>query len=220
MAFPYNYIKLTFGGELANTEEVWTCGFHIAQQDSDVNSSNLPSEEGAKATEIVNAIKGFHASSDNRVPSNMRLNWVKFALIGKDGKYVGSPTEIILDAYQNGTSGSGFIPSTAVVYTLVANKFKDPGKYNRFYLPTVPPSKVNSFKETSSQGLDRANSLKTLIQRVNAAFADDAGALAVRVVSQRTKAYLAVDIIRVGDVIDVQRRRRNRLYERYQEVTI
>lgn len=220
MAFPYNYIKLTFGGVLANTEEIWTCGFHIAKQDSDVNISNLPSEEGTKATEIVNALKEFHSSSDNRVPTNMRLNWVKFALIGKNGKYIGAPTEIILDPFQSGASSYGFIPSTAVVYTLVANKFKDPGKYNRFYLPTIPPKNIESFKETSTQGLDRANSLKTLIQAVNAAFAADAGAVAVRVISQRTTAYSAVDSIRVGDVIDVQRRRRNRLYETYQEVTI
>lgn len=220
MAFPYTFIKVTFGGILYGTEEVWTCGFHVAQQTSDVNISNLPNEGGVKATAIVDAIKAFYGSSDNRAPSYMRLNWVKFALIGKDGKYIGAPTEIIVDPYTAGGSSQAFIPSTAVVYTLVTSKFKDPGKYNRFYLPTVAPTGNNSFKESPSQGLARANSLKTLIQAVNAAFSADAGAVAVRAVSQRSTAYLAVESIRVGDIIDVQRRRRNRIYETYQEVSI
>lgn len=217
MAYPYSFIKLTFGGDLNNTDEVWACGFHIGKESANTTQNDLENIGSVQLQVIWDAIDNFHSSADNAVPRDMRLQWVKMAAIGTNGKYLGTPVEHIYPSAQTGSSTASFIPSTAVVYTLVADKFKDPGKYNRFYLPTTPPSATLQHKLTSAQTQARATSLANFINDINAALAVEFAGLRVRVVSQKTNIYRQVSSIRVGDIIDVQRRRRNALRESYNE---
>lgn len=220
MAFPYNFIKLTFGGDLLDTEEIWTCGIQLSGLNHDLDAFSLGVNDTAKQTAIKDAVVAFVGDSANRIPTRMRLQWVKWALIGKNGKYIGAPMEVILETPQTGTNNDGFIPSTAMVYTLSTNKFKDPGKYNRFYLPTVPPSTTNTYQETAQQGAARAASAVTFINAINSAFESETAGAVVSAVSQRVSLYQAITKVRVGDIIDTQRRRRNKLYESYSEAEL
>lgn len=217
MAYPYSFIKLTFGGDLRDTDEVWACGFHIGRESANTTQNDLENIGSIQLQVIWDAIANFHSNGANDVPTNMRLQWVKMAAVGTNGKYLGAPVEHIYSTARSGSNTKGFIPSTAVVYTLVADKFKDPGKYNRFYLPTTPPTASNGHKLTSAETEDRATSLANIVNDINAALAVEFSGLRVRIVSQKTNIYRQVSSVRVGDIIDVQRRRRNALRESYNE---
>lgn len=217
MAYPYSFWKITFGGELAGSDEIWSCGFHVAAGTSDVDLALQPQAGSAEMTAIWTAIESFYTKAYSRAPRVMRLNWLKVATIGTDGRYMGPPTEHISEVPIAGNSDKAFIPSTAVVYTLAANKFKDPGKYSRFYLPTVPPNGVDAYTEDTGMSLNRAETATALIREINAVFVDLNTAYKVRAVSERVNSYMAITRVRVGNVIDTQRRRRNRLYEQYAE---
>lgn len=220
MAYPHTFWKITFGGELETTDEIWSCGFHVAAGTSDVTASLQPANESTELMAIWDALETFHTAAVNSVPGKMKLRWVKIATIGKDGRYLQAPSEYLSEYGISGSHTGSFIPSTAVVYTLAANKFKDPGKYSRFYLPTAPPSQNGAFKELSVQSQDRADSAVVLIDAVNAVFLGLNSAYKVRAVSQRVSDYLDIKKVRVGNVIDTQRRRRNGLYETYKEADV
>lgn len=217
MAYPYTFWKLTFGGDLLDTEEEWACGFHIARESSDLNQADLAGLGEASITSIANRISNFYKNSGSKTPFNMRLRWVKIAAIGTNGKYLGAPAEFIFDIPQNGSSSADFVPSTATVITLTANKFKDPGKYNRFYLPTVPGTDATHYKKTTEETDSLAENAADMVQYINAETLGIFSGVKVRAVSQRTDIYRAIETIRVGNIVDVQRRRRNALIEQYSE---
>lgn len=220
MAFPYSYFKLTFGGSLSGTEEIFSCGLALAREESDVTLNDLSDLSAGNLGNIANTISDFFSDNRNGVPSKYRLEWFKIALIGTNGKYIGPPAEFIWSSpVRGGDNVKGFIPSTAVVYTLMSKKFKDPGKYNRFYLPTVPPNTYN-FKLTNDETSDRAESASEFILALNVFFLAEFTSIQVRAVSQRVSSYKRIEDVKVGNIIDSQRRRRNRLYETYSEVPV
>lgn len=220
MAYPHSFVKLTFGGILQGTEEIWNCGIHLIGKDVNPQQDTIDNLTESEVQGVVSAITTFYEGTAQATPNLMKLNWVKFAAIGVNGKYLGEAREIIIAPAVSGSSTDGFIPSTAVVYSLMSDKFKDPGKYNRFYLPTTPPTAANTFQLDSSNRLQRSVSCKNLLTAINTALNSGESDLEVGVVSQRVSSYLPVTSVRVGNTIDSQRRRRNRLYETYSETAL
>lgn len=220
MAYPHSFVKLTFGGKLQGTEEIWNCGIHLIGKSVNPQQDTIDNLTESEVQGVVSAITTFYETAAQSTPNLMKLNWVKFAAIGTNGKYLGEAREIIIGPAVSGSSTDGFIPSTAVVYSLMSDKFKDPGKYNRFYLPTVPPSTANTFQLDSSNRVQRSVTCKNLLTSINTALNSGESDLEVGVVSQRVSSYLPVTAVRVGNTIDSQRRRRNRLYETYSETSM
>lgn len=220
MAYPYSFIKLTFGGDLQDTDEVWTCGFHIGRESANTTQSDLENIGSLQITAMADSIKTFFTHPQTRVPSKYRLQWVKMAAIGTNGKYLGAPVEYYYTTPGVGSSVSGFVPQNSSVFTIVSDKFKDPGKYNRFYLPAATPLGAGNFKLTAAQTQDMATRLAVLLNDINIALTVELSGIAVRVVSQKSGIYRSIDHARVGDIIDTQRRRRNALREEYSEAHV
>lgn len=220
MAYPYSFIKMTFGGDLQDTDEVWSCGFHIGKESSNTTQADLESLSLFTTSGINTVLEDFYKNAGTRAPNKMRLQWIKFAAIGTNGKYLGAPVEYYYPTAIQGGNAGNFVPSTASVITLVADKFKDPGKYNRFYLPVVAPTGNGNYRETSGQTDGKALQVKGLIQGINIVLMAELLGLRIRVVSQKAGIYRDIDRVRVGDVIDTQRRRRNALREVYSEKNI
>lgn len=220
MAYPYSFIKMTFGGDLKDTDEVWSCGLHIGKESADTTQAELEGMSLFTTSGIDTVLRDFYNSSETRAPANMRLQWVKLAAIGKNGKYLGAPVEHHYGRFVSGGQTGPFIPSTASAVTLVADKFKDPGKYNRFYLPVVAPKGVGQFKETKAFTDAKALQVKGLIEGINIVLMSEFAGLRIRIVSQKTTIYRDIDKVRVGDIIDTQRRRRNALREEYSEENV
>lgn len=220
MAYPYSFIKMTFGGDLTDTDEVWSCGFHIGKESSNTTQADLESLSLFTTSGINTVLQSFYTSAQARTPQKMRLQWIKFAAIGTNGRYLGAPVEYYYPSAVNGSTNAPFIPSTASAITLVADKFKDPGKYNRFYLPVIAPTSNGAFKETKTETENKALQVKGLIEGINIVLMAELLGLRIRVVSQKAGIYRDIDRVRVGDVIDTQRRRRNALREEYAEESV
>ena len=220
MAYPYSFIKMTFGGDLQDTDEVWSCGFHIGKESSNTTQADLESLSLFTTSGINLVLEDFYKHANTRAPNKMRLQWIKFAAIGTNGKYLGAPVEYYYPtAIQGGNAGS-FIPSTASVVTLVADKFKDPGKYNRFYLPVVAPTGNGKYHESPTNTDNKALQVKGLIEGINIILMSELLGLRIRVVSQKAGIYRDIEKVRIGNIIDTQRRRRNALREVYSEENV
>lgn len=215
MAYAHQFWKLTFGGDLKDTEEEWACGLHIAREGSDLGQADLETLGEPTINNLASKVRNFYTDTKAYTPTNMRLRWFKIAAIGTNGKYLGKPAEYIWDIPVSGSTGVSFIPSTATVVTLVANKFKDPGKYNRFYLPTVPPLSSGGWKRSETERDNLAENAAEFFNFINLEFFITMPGVKVRAVSQKSPIYREIVEARVGDIIDVQRRRRNRLVETY-----
>ena len=219
MAYPYDFIKFTFGGQLAGNNEIWTCGFHIGNSDTDVTAGQFLAFEDDLAA-LGALVRAYITDTDMRIPSGASVQWIKLALIGKDGKYVREPLEYILPTAGSGGSTSGYVPQASTVVTLVSAKFKDPGKYNRFYLPAAAPNTPGAYRLTAGQIAAMSARSAEFLADVNAiTFAIDP-LLSIEVVSQNVNMYYSAYAARVGDVLDTQRRRRNKIAENYSDSSI
>lgn len=219
MAYPYDFIKFTFGGVLAGNNEIWTCGFHIGKATSDVGVGQfLALEDDLPALGAL--VRGYITDAAMRIPSGASVQWIKLALIGKDGRYVRQPLEYILPTAGAGLNTSGYVPQASTVVTLVSAKFKDPGKYNRFYLPAAAPSGNGAYRLTQSQTEAMATRSAKFLGDVHEVIYHEADTLTIKAVSQNVTQYYDVVYARVGDVLDTQRRRRNKIAENYSDTAI
>lgn len=225
MAFPQNVVKLTWGGTMAAGEEIWSCGLYLHASIGD--GDNYTPEQWAAVGELFPAysaaIQQMHTDADTRIPAGVRLEWAKLALLGPDGKYLEEAHDYFYASpVSGGLSNAGYVPQVACVVTLVSEKYRDPGKYNRFYLPTGVPS-TSAYKLSAAQTLGIAESAAPFIEALDTTYEWDEGetnlvsSIRPCVASKSYSELLLVKKIRVGDVLDTQRRRRNKIYETYTE---
>lgn len=218
MVYPKNIIKVTHGGRLQGTDEIWTIGYHYA------GASNLETNNAFYAiteddVEDIHTTFGTEWNNpDNRVPSKWELEWTKVALIAPDGKYVpdSEPVEFIGLPLGGGFTGS-YAPQLSTVVTIISSKPRDPGRYNRFYLPTAAISTAD-WEMTETARSNIANNFADYFISLNDFMSGLGSQFNVTLVVASAKgAGQANDAInlRVGGVIDTQRRRRNKLTENY-----
>lgn len=215
MAYPFSFVKFTFGGRMAGGDEIWSCGLHLVGQTVNPSSDTVNDMTEAQWDDIVAAVTNYWTDTNCRAPRGVFLNWIKMAAIGTNGKYMGGPREWNNEAGVEGTMTSPYVPQISTVVTIVADKFKDPGKYNRYYLPTTVNGTFGKFKLTKDEANGCALAAKDFINDLNTALDATGTDLRVGVVSERVSSYLNAKNVRVGDLFDTQRRRRNGIYEEY-----
>lgn len=216
MAYERPHLKISFGGTLATGQEEWACSIHVGSVAYDMQPENAFRVATDRITDVAGSIETFFKSTAANVPDDVKLRWVKMALIGTDGKYMGPAVEIPMNAA--GISPSAYIPQSALVYTLDSGKWKDPGKYNRFYLPRAIGISSANWRLSTDAANAAANGVKTLIEAINddLTFGGPGSDQYVSVVSNAGSGYdNPVLAVRVGRIIDTQRRRRNQLPEDY-----
>lgn len=214
MAVTYakDHFLFTFGGSSAGGD-IWQCGVRFA-----TDSSTAPTWPvgGFVMQALYDPVKtAFQASY---ISSGASLDWVKIALLGKDGHYKTEPQDLHLAPWpgQIGTLASG--PQDSVCVSLWSGSTLGKGNHGRFYLPW------------NGCNVDRGTGrlASTLIPNIVAAWKTALRAIETSINnsgpgSSTVKLYIlgpqgsakAVSHIRVGDVMDTQRRRRNALHEQY-----
>lgn len=216
MAYGNEFIRITFGGSTAGNNEIWTCGLAIQQFGDILAPLDWFAANATVGDDYAQAVKTFFEYTDTRIPADVKLEWLKMALIGLDGKYM---TEAEVFPITSGGQINGpYSPQDACVITLSDNKFRDPGKYNRFYLPTAGPAGVNEWRFTNGEQLGIATRAAALIGDFN-----DIGDL-YHATNQSRVCVVSPTVfwptpqvteVRVGAIVDTQRRRRNKLSEDY-----
>lgn len=216
MAYPWDFTSITMNGTLAGGNEIFSAGFHV-----DSNANRVPAAEWRTAWEpivddIATRLEQLFSHGALRVPADAQLTSVKFAHIGTDGKYLEEAIEVPTNA--SGNLNSGYAPQVAMVSTLVANKFKDPGKYNRFYLPIATGGIGEGYRLSKGYTDAYAAQVADALADINGILATglDPYFAMVAVVSSAGAGHTAPVVeVKVGGVYDTQRRRRNKLNEDY-----
>lgn len=211
------HFKLTFGGQVGDDIDEWSTGIRIAPATlgAVVDWPHAVTQIGEHYVPVVttlwNAIK-------SRVASGIDLRWIKLAAIGTDGKYVPGIDPYIYDFETPiaGTSASFCTgPQTAVVLSLRTNRSRGPATKGRMYLPAngIMPN-AGTFKLSSTYTDSIADAGKAFIEQL-------------RVVNETTTfgpyimsgigngAINGINFVLVGDMLDTQRRRRNKFTEEY-----
>lgn len=228
MPYKQQFIKLTFGGSIASGQDEWNCGINLGIL---TESGSLNSATALEAfdnlgenhlSDIVTALTTFYSTNAIDTPVGAPLQYVKLALINEGGLYVKEPYEQAPLNISGSTRG-GYVPQVTAAVTLSSDKYKDPGKYNRFYLPYLTPDDLEAWRIPSSSALavQAAGLMNDL------AFQMDVGSQPVLVlpcaVTQSNTpgdSYLPITSVRVGNVYDTQRRRRNKINEVYSDVSL
>lgn len=214
MPYAQDFIKVSFGGQISG-QEIWACSFHLIGSSVTPVANFMTVEGGPGRTWIVEQLSSLHGSINGSIPE-VTLEWVKFARIGTDGKYVGEAitaniapvpggyTEVNVSAY-NGAAISlfGLVPRG------------EAGK-GRFY----PPANAVAAEDGYYIGVDvqtrLANAWGALFTNMNAALESFDIFLELGNVSEKgSGSQNYVSSVRVGSVLDVQRRRKNRIQETY-----
>lgn len=223
------FIKLTFGGQLAAGQDEWNCGINLSISNDAIlpitGTDALEAFEGygdAINDDVVNDFTNYIEHADMEIPTGATLDYVKIALIGEDGFYMTEPRiwEII-DVTGKGIGG--YVPQVSLVMTLQSDKFRDPGKYARFYLPTNTPAGTGSYRPTKT--LAKANVTAALLYTLDKEVVTLARTQRVRpaAVTSSDKFegnYRPIRFVKVGNVYDTQRRRRNKIGETYSTTEI
>lgn len=216
MAYKYNFIKITALGQLAGTDEIFSFGLHFGSSINDVTSNEYTAFTSS-IDEIAELVRQFWVEPFNGIPNQWQLTSVKMALIATNGKYEtwAAPEEFIFDVPISGPDVNGSAPQLAAVVTLQSQKPRDPGKYNRFYVPTRSSGEPRyAIGNQTQQSL--ADSTVTMIDGIADLLRADKINMNSTVVSASGTGFaLPTQRVKVGSVIDTQRRRRNKLPENY-----
>lgn len=218
------FIKLTFGGQLAQGQDEWNCGINLAAENDALipiggvdleRAFDLYVEE--MTDDIVAIFSSYFSATVMAIPNGATLDYIKLALIGEDGKYVKEATVFEVIGVTGGASNS-YVPQVSLVMTLQSEKFRDPGKYNRFYLPTISPAASNAYRPSNTLAkAERTADLISVLTREMSPFNNAVRVFPAAVSSSDkiTEPYREIKYVKVGNVFDTQRRRRNKIGEIY-----
>ena len=214
-------IYLTWGGVIGTTAspiDVWQCGVKFAPI-----SAGAPAPSPRIFDQVVNAIglrlADYHGAASSLINSGAILTHVKIAQLGLDGRYVVDPLEWTTPVTPGG-GGSLGAPQLAMVVSLRSGSTLGKANYGRFYLPwtAVNLSSITA-KLTVAQrealladSVDMLTDIQGNLRGAGGLAADLRASIMSNEGSGVTK---LVEAVRVGDVVDTQRRRRNKIPETY-----
>lgn len=223
MGYQHKVTRVTLFGTMFGGAEEWSTGFFLGSPGGDAPA---PSQAGA------DAIRDYWATFWGTPNAGVRNSWqflgCKLSLLNEDGK---TDLDNIVTSYTtaavNGAGGgSPFPPQIALVATLVSGSGKGLAGKGRMYLPGIAHGVDGGGHIGTTEVGYVATALQTFLNAVNGSI--DAQGTVINASAGRAAfagigaINRVVDSIRVGNVYDTQRRRRNQLAETYtsKEITL
>lgn len=209
---PHTYV--TFGGRLnerGTADEVWQCGIRGLNP-----VDGAPIAEGQLAAyidAIKTDVKAWFGNADAFHSPQSYLDWIKVANIAASGHYSGAP-EIRDTLNQAGGGDAAVMPSfcsLAISWGTGATFGK--AQRGRIYPPNFS---AHVYANTSHTDSVTTGKIQTRAHDLLDALAIDGAEYAFRPrVMSSTGPHRLITTISVGDVVDVQRRRKNAAREAY-----
>jgi hypothetical protein len=226
MPFLHRVTRVTISGTSFGGGEEWSTGFYMGNETAD---ADLPVQQ--LADDIAAAWKAYFIQASSYVSNQWVANLVKVSSVGTDGK---SNAEDSVFANIVGATGQRgeppFPPQIALVATLTSAKARGVGAKGRLYLPGIVAPLEGNGHLTTSMVVGMLGNLQTFFNAVNASTATDnvvmlasQGSLnedGTPKVGGSAPINKAVTGLRLGNVYDTQRRRRNGLSEAYSLATL
>lgn len=221
MAFAHKVNRVTMSGSMFGGEEEWSTGFYMGNVSAD---ANLPQQS------IVDAIgplwQTFFTTAANGFNSNYKTHEIKIVqLKATDGKTV--PDSQVYYTYPAPITG-GYTtninpPQISAVATLISPIARGLASKGRMFLPGTGFSVDTNGRIPTASQTSLTNNLKTFLRAVNDLPEDNVILLSSK---GRTAPLLGAPVmhevisVRIGNVYDTQRRRRNALTEVYTTATL
>lgn len=207
------HIKLThygvFGADKAQPQEIWQFSTHW----SDVIGATItPDAMNACMKAWSDYIAGFTLAS-------AALTGCKASTIGTNGKLTKPPVYSTDPAVSgNGNVGQSQTPyQTALCVSLKSDIWRGPLSRGRFYLPTPSLRPDGNDRIDVTAALPLVKDFLTHCQQ-SLRFGVSAQSVELINVSKLSPDYATVQQIKIGNVLDTQRRRRNKIKETYSSV--
>jgi hypothetical protein len=215
MAFAHKVNRVTMTGQMYNGGEVWTTGFWAGSPGGDAPD---PTDLGAEM--IADEWQTFFTAVAVKISYLFTTQTIKITPYSAGG--VIDQAKIKSYSYPaaigGAHAGAGNPPQCAVVATLVAGSGIGNGGKGRMFLPGIGTGIDTTGHLPTGDCNSIASALATFFANVNASF--DAPGLAINAAkTSATTGMLAINRelthVKVGNVFDTQRRRRNALAEAY-----
>jgi hypothetical protein len=217
----HRVVHVTLSGTMFGGNEEWQTGFYVGSATQDA---------GAPTTAFTDAVRDawatFFSSQQGNIHAGFKFTTAKAALLNKDGRYAGEAVESHTAAVVSGgaISSTMYPPQVALVATLVAGSGKGLAGKGRMYLPGVNAPLDGTGHIIAPGPQDIANKLAAFFNTVNGSF--DVPGEVINMSRGNTRLLgigarnVPINGVRVGNVFDTQRRRRNGLAETYVAATV
>lgn len=220
MSFDRGFCYVTWGGKLGTGgQEQWQNGVKLAP-DTAGSTAALPTP--AQAATIMTNLQAQWILTANLIGSSAFLQYMKFSKMDKDGHLIGEP----VIAATNPTAGVAGPATTnphpfqaAVVATLWSGGTFGKANYGRIYLPDprVVIQTDGQMGGTLKPWVDWVATWLKTIEANAATWPDGQAPMYVMIMHNATGTATGisrhVQAVRMGSVMDTQRRRRNNLKE-------
>lgn len=226
MAFDREQIKLTsigFIGSASPGSEIWTWGLKLSgATDFDAVPALANLDMGA----IFTAIATFHSDTDTYINSNAVFTTLRAAALGVDGSYLTDAREFQGNGtigYQGANTASRQANQVALAISLRTVTSIGVAVRGRFYVPLPSMVLTSEGRIPGSQRDEVCANAKTMLDSINNAANVGPDPSVLQLMSDvgvTTPRSRAVTTVRVGDVMDTIRSRRNALTESYVSLSV
>jgi hypothetical protein len=221
MAFAQKVNRITMIGTMYGGSEIWSTGFWAGHADSDA-----PAPTDGMAESVADEWQTFFTAGSVLISYLFKTATIKVTPYNVDGtiNVPGIKTFSYATPIVGAHTGNGHPPQCAVVATLVAGNGVGLAGKGRMYIPGVGDGVDPTGHMTTSTCTSIASGLSTFFANVNASFDSPGEAINAAhrplVIDTPTPINRALTAVKVGNVFDTQRRRRNALTEVYSLDTI
>lgn len=223
MAYPYHYL-FSFGGTLLEGKEIWTNNIRFV-------ATGTPEEEYDQQAILERLMPVMRTRIAAAAPAQLgysfgtQLLWGKFNAIGPDGKYASGTETNRVDLASPGVTGGNsphsYAPQLSLAVSWGTRRQRGRASKGRIFIPmpVVEPGINGHIPAADRQRV--ADAWAACLDELNDV-AQDVGASRpiAAVVSGVDGSWEPISTVRVGSVLDTQRRRRNALVEAYSSAAV
>jgi len=212
---------VAFGGTLrtvAAGDEIWESTMRLYGGPFGTPSTSMDDAECEEYLGLIaTPLATWFSAVNTSVATSTLLNYVKCNPIGADGKYAGTSAHTHVYSSPPAGNGSGVLPSfCSIVYSWRSSPGPSVGAATRgrMYLPNCAiPLSAGTASITSANQSTAATQAAALIALLTRTLGD--GLLVTPAIMSKSGPAHQIRSVLVGNVIDLQRRRKNRVRETY-----
>lgn len=226
MPYLHRFTRVTISGTAFNGAEEWSTGFNIGEVDAD---ATMPDQ--ALADLVRDEWRAFMIKADSNISAVYEATLVKVSSIGVDGKSNAADTVYAnFPVVTKGVNGERHPAQIALVATLLGVPARGVASKGRMYLPGVFAGVGLDGKISAPTPLNIATNLRTMLFNIaasnvtpNVPMLASPGSVnkdgTPRLGGSGPK-NSQITAVKVGNVFDTQRRRRNAFSEAYVTVQV